>query len=88
MVLDMTRLSEKGQVVIPNELRKQMGLREGTRFIVMGLEDTIILRRLELSQERIRLKRVLEQSRKVAERVGFTEKELDRLIHSFRKVSR
>ena len=86
--MDMTRLSEKGQVVIHNELRKQMGLREGTRFIVMGLEDTIVLRRLEIPQERIRLKRLLERSRKRAERVGFTEKEIDRLIHSFRKVSR
>jgi len=84
----MTRLSEKGQVVIPNELRKQMGLKVGTRFIVMGLEDTILLRRLELSQERIRLKRLLERSRKQAKRVGFTEKEVDRLIHSFRKVSK
>lgn len=88
MVLDMTRLSEKGQIVIPNELRKEMGLRAGTRFIVMGLEDTIVLRRLELSQERIRLKRLLGRSRKMAEKVGFTEKEVDRLIHSFRKVGR
>ena len=86
--MDMTRLSEKGQIVIPNELRKEMGLREGTRFIVMGLEDTIILRRLELSQERIRLKRLLGRSRKMAEKVGFTVKEVDRLIHSFRKVGR
>ena len=84
----MTRLSEKGQIVIPNELRKEMGLREGTRFLVMGLEDTIVLRRLELSQERIRLKRLLERSRKTAEKVGFTEKEIDQLIHAFRKVGR
>ena len=84
----MTRLSEKGQIVIPSELRKKMGLREGTRFIVMGLEDTIVLRRLELSQERIRLKRLLDRSRKMAGKVGFTEKEVDRLIHSFRKVGR
>lgn len=86
--MNMTRLSEKGQIVIPNELRKEMGLREGTRFIVMGLEDTIVLRRLELSQERIRLKRLLDRSRKMAEKVGFTEKEINRLIHSFRKVGR
>ena len=88
MAVDMTRLSEKGQIVIPRELRKQMGLKEGTRFIVMGLEDTIVLRRLELPEERMRLKRLLELSRKRAERLGFTEKEVDRLIHSFRKVSR
>jgi len=34
------------------------------------------------------LKRLLERSRKRAERAGFTEKEIDRLIHSLRKVSK
>ena len=87
MAIDMTRLSERGQIVIPNEMRKRMGLKEGTRFLVMGLDDTIVLRKLELSQERIRLKQLLENSRKKAQRVGFTEKEIDRLIQSVRKVS-
>lgn len=87
MALDMTRLSEKGQIVIPNEVRKRMGLKEGMRFLVVGLDDTIILRKLELSQERIRLRQLLEKSRIRAEKVGFTEKEVDRLIHSCRKVS-
>ena len=88
MALDMTRLSEKGQIVIPNEVRKRMGLKEGTRFLVVGLDDTIVLRKLQLSQERMRLERLLEKSRAKAERVGFTEKEIDSLIHSYRKVSR
>lgn len=83
----MTRLSEKGQVVIPNEMRKRMGLKEGTRFLVVGLDNTIVLRKLELSKERMRLKQLLEKSRAKAEKAGFTEKEIDRLIHSYRKVS-
>jgi len=88
MALNMTRLSEKGQIVIPNEVRRSMGLKEGTRFLVVGLDDTIVLRKLELSQERMRLKQLMEKSRIKAEKVGFTEKEIDRLIHSYRKVSR
>ena len=47
MALELTRLSERGQVVIPTELRKSMNLREGERFIVMGVGDTIVLRKLE-----------------------------------------
>lgn len=42
MALDMTRLSEKGQIVIPNEMRKRMGLKEGVRFLVVGLDDIIV----------------------------------------------
>jgi len=88
MALNMTKLSGKGQIVIPNEMRKRMGLKEGMRFLVVGLDDTIVLRKLELSRERVRLKQLLEKSRDRAEKAGFTEKEIDRLIHSYRKVSR
>ncbi len=88
MALNMTKLSGKGQIVIPNEMRRRMGLKEGMRFLVVGLDDTIVLRKLELSRERVRLKQLLEKSRARAEKVGFTEKEIDRLIHSYRKVSR
>jgi len=88
MALDITKLSGKGQIVIPNEMRKRMGLKEGMRFLVIDLDDTIVLRKLELSRERVRLKQLLEKSRARAEKVGFTEKEIDRLIHSYRKVSR
>lgn len=87
MAIEMTRLSEKGQIVIPSELRKNLGLKEGARFIVTGIDDTIILRRIEPSKERARLKELLRSSREKAEKVGFTEKEIDRLIHSLRKES-
>jgi AbrB family looped-hinge helix DNA binding protein len=87
MALEMTRLSERGQVVIPTELRKSMNLKEGERFIVMGVGDTIVLRKLELSHERLRLKRLIGEFRAKARKLGFTEKEVEKLIQKTRKVS-
>jgi len=86
MAIDLTKLSQKGQVVIPNNVRKQLGLKEGMKFLVVGVEDTIVLRRLEMSQERIRLKNLLLESRKKARRVGFNENEIEELIRKTRKV--
>jgi len=63
MALELTRLSQKGQVVIPSEVRRKMGLKEGTRFLVIGLEDVIVLRRLQLSEEKLRLKKLLAEAR-------------------------
>ena len=86
MSLDFTRLSEKGQIVIPSQMRKRMKLEEGTRFIILSLEnDTIVLRKLELSQEKTRLKQLLAESREKARRVGFSQREIDQLIESSRK---
>jgi AbrB family looped-hinge helix DNA binding protein len=39
-----TKLSSKGQVVIPEELRKRLGLKAGDPFIVIGDDDVIILK--------------------------------------------
>lgn len=84
MSLEFTRLSEKGQVVIPNEMRKKMKLKEGTRFIVLGLDNTIVLRRLEASEERLRLKQLLLKARQKADKIGFTRKEIEGFIESSR----
>jgi len=39
-----TKLSSRGQVVIPEEIRKRLGLEPGTRFVVLGEDDTVILK--------------------------------------------
>jgi AbrB family looped-hinge helix DNA binding protein len=87
MALELTRLSGKGQVVIPASVRKKLGLKQGMRFLVVGVGDTVVLRRLELGEETMRLKQVLIESRKKAEKIGFTQKEIERLIHETRKGS-
>jgi AbrB family looped-hinge helix DNA binding protein len=87
MAIDLTKLSQKGQVVIPNTVRKKLGLKEGMKFLVVGVDDTIVLRKLMLSEEKTRLKQILESSRRKAQKVGFTAKEIEGLIHQTRKVS-
>jgi len=44
--LATTRMSSKGQVVIPEEVRDRLGLHEGSRFVVLGDRDTVILKAL------------------------------------------
>lgn len=41
-----TRMSSKGQVVIPEEIRNRLGLRSGTQFVVVADRDVVILRTL------------------------------------------
>jgi len=39
-----TKLSSKGQVVIPEEVRNQLGLKAGDQFVVIGEGDAVILK--------------------------------------------
>ena len=43
-ILATSKMSSKGQVVIPEEIRKRLGLNAGDRFIVLGEKDTVILK--------------------------------------------
>ena len=87
MVVELTRLSQKGQVVIPTSVRRKLGLKQGMRFLVIGVGDTVVLRRLELGEEAMKIKQALVESRRKAEKIGFTQKEIEKLIHETRKGS-
>lgn len=39
-----TKMSSKGQVVIPENIRKQLKLKAGDQFIVLGEKDVVILK--------------------------------------------
>lgn len=41
-----TKMSSKGQVVIPEEVRKRLGLKPGTQFVVIGDKEAVVLKRL------------------------------------------
>ena len=45
--LGTTRMSSKGQVVIPENIRKRLKLTAGSRFVVVGKDDVIILKTIE-----------------------------------------
>jgi len=39
-----TKMSSKGQIVIPEDIRKKLGLHPGSQFVVIGEDDTVILK--------------------------------------------
>jgi len=64
-----TKLSSKGQVVIPEEIRRRLGLEVGAQFVVIGDRDVVVLKAIhppEMSQ----FDRLVGEARKVARRAG------------------
>ena len=47
----LTRMSSKGQIVIPKALRELMDIKEGEVFAMFGEDDTIILKRVDLPSD-------------------------------------
>lgn len=46
MNVGTVRMSSKGQVVIPQDIREEVQVDEGTVFAVVGTRDTIILKKV------------------------------------------
>jgi AbrB family looped-hinge helix DNA binding protein len=44
--LATTKMSSKGQVVIPEEVRSRLGLEPGEQFIVVGDKDVVTLKKI------------------------------------------
>ena len=42
--ISTTKMSSKGQVVIPEAIRKKLGLKSGDQFVVTGNKDVVILK--------------------------------------------
>ncbi|MBN1842625.1 MAG: AbrB/MazE/SpoVT family DNA-binding domain-containing protein [Deltaproteobacteria bacterium] len=41
-----TKMSSKGQVVIPENIRKQLNLKAGAQFVVVGEKDVVVLKNI------------------------------------------
>jgi AbrB family looped-hinge helix DNA binding protein len=64
-----TRLSSKGQVVIPEDVRKALGLEVGVQFVVIGDGDTVVLKRIAVPAKS-ELRSMLGKVRSEARRAG------------------
>lgn len=82
-MLATTRLSTKGQVVIPEMIRKQLGLEVGAQFVVFGQGDTVIFKTLAPPSRR-GLSAMLKKAQAEARRAGMKRADVSRAIKEVR----
>jgi AbrB family looped-hinge helix DNA binding protein len=73
--VEITTMSQKGQVVIPQEIRKKLDVKEGTKFAVYGSNGTIIFKRLEIPTAKD-FERLVISGTKFAKQKGIKEKDV------------
>jgi AbrB family looped-hinge helix DNA binding protein len=87
--VEVTSMSSRGQIVIPQKLRERLGFTEGEKFIVLGENGTIILKKIEQpSKEELikRLDALAEKTRKKVEGSGIKEGDVPKIVHKARGV--
>lgn len=82
-------MGEKGQVVIPKEVRDELKLGPKSRFLVIGYKDTVVLKKLEmpdLKKEWEAIKKVVDE--RIKKYGELTEEEIAAEIHKYRRERR
>lgn len=82
--VDVTSLSSRGQIVIPQGLREKLKLHEGEKFTIIEVGGILMLRRLKPITER-EFDRLLRKTREHARKHGLTEKDMQDAIKKTRK---
>jgi AbrB family looped-hinge helix DNA binding protein len=79
-----TKLSSKGQVVIPEEVRNRLGLEPGVQFVVLGDKDVVILKVIQPPQIS-EFDEIVGRARRAAKRAGMKRREITEAVQKARR---
>ena len=83
MNVSTTKMSSKGQIVIPEDIRKQLGLSAGSQFIVIGSQDAVILKTIQPPSVK-EVKPLLASARASARKAGAKKSDVSKAIKKAR----
>ncbi|MFX1536394.1 MAG: AbrB/MazE/SpoVT family DNA-binding domain-containing protein [Promethearchaeota archaeon] len=79
-----TKMSSKGQIVIPEIIRKRLGLKAGVQFVVVGGGDVVILKVIKPPSMN-EFDNLIKRARLQAKKAGLKRKDVDDAIKQVRK---
>jgi AbrB family looped-hinge helix DNA binding protein len=82
--IETTKMSSKGQVVIPEEIRNKLGLKTGDKFLVMGDKDVVILKTIT-SPSLNEFDNLVKTARKQAKAAGLKKSDVTNAITKSRR---
>ena len=88
MNMEITKVSTKGQIVIPQEIRKELGLEAGASVAIEKSRNIVILRKIQLPDLKKEFEALTKTGRAWAKKNKIkNEDDVARLIHKMRGAS-
>ena len=81
--LATTRMSSKGQIVIPESIRKRLDLKEGAQFLVVGDQDVVILK-IVTPPDMNEFAALIKEARKQAKAAGLQRNDISSAVNKAR----
>ena len=72
-LIETTKISEKGQIVIPKDVRELLSLESGTRLLLIATNDAVILQKTDIASSRLKIKEIIEKAKTVTDKMRLTK---------------
>jgi AbrB family looped-hinge helix DNA binding protein len=83
-IVEMGKISSRGQIAIPTDIRNQLGLNEGSKVLFFTEDDSLLIKKVT-EQTFAQITRPLKIA---AKKAGMKEKDVPDMIHRFGKKKR
>jgi len=81
-LIEMGKISSRGQVAIPSDIREKMGLEEGTKVLFLLENDTLLIKRITQRS----FAEITKPLKEAAKKSGLREEDVPKLVHRFRGI--
>ncbi len=85
--VEFTSVSSRGQVVIPNDIRKQMGLEEGTKLMVFSDGVNLLMKPI-MPPSAASFKKLIQDGHRYAKEAGLKKGDVEEAIQKVRRRAR
>ena len=79
-----TKMSSRGQVVIPEPIRLQLGLQPGTEFVVVAKDDVLVFKQLSTPSWE-QFESLIREARRQARAAGLTPSQVKQAVTKVRR---
>ncbi len=80
-IIEMGTVSSRGQICIPNDIREEMGLKEGNKVLFVLQNESLIVKKITIQT----FAEITKPLKEEAKKAGFKESEVDNIVRRFRK---
>lgn len=79
--IEMATVSSRGQVCIPNDIRNEMGLKEGSKVLFVLSDDSLLVKKVNMRT----FAEITKPLKDAAKKAGLKEEDVVDIVHKFRE---
>ena len=79
-IIELGKISSRGQIAIPSIIREEMGLEEGTKVLFLLADDTLLIKRVSTKS----FAEITRPLKEAAKKAGLKEGDIVDIVHRAR----